>query len=265
MSEGRLQWCSTGFCSWAPAVKLIHKWAGKGAIQLEGNLVEALHIAGVRCLICVQSRPAFCWNVSICLHWSFTDLCERPGESQTGTTEGKRWEDQGQVVRNVCIRNQSGLWGMPLWGYLRGRWTCSVMSYWETWREKEMDRELLSPGSPPPGFLFLLLGMVGEVYQEIPWHTETSDGEGITKNKLMQISGGARRRPAAWHKLCAWSGSWLLPNGQSTLCITHTADLRSISWPTYLLEHHFLASIPAGLWDWLGVHSDSQRSFILLQ
>lgn len=245
MSEGRLQWCSTEFCSWAPAVKLIHKWAGKGAIKLEGNLVEALHIAGVRCLICVQSRPAFCWNVSICLHWSFTDLCERPGESQTGTTEGKRWEDQGQVVRNVCIRNQSGLWGMPLWGYLRGRWTCSVMSYWETWREKEMDRELLSPGSPPPGFLFLLLGMVGEVYQEIPWHTETSDGEGITKNKLMQISGGARRRPAAWHNCVHDQVPGCCPMVKAPyvsliqLIWEAFPDLHTcwsiISWPLYLL------------------------------
>lgn len=219
-----------------PAVKLIHKWAGKGGHAIGRQLGEGTTHSRRKCLTCVQSRPAFCWNVSICLHWSFTDLGERPGESQTGTAEGKRWEDQGQMVRSVCIENQSGMWGMPLWGYLRGQWTCSVISYWETWREKEMDIELLSPGSPPPGFLFLLLGMVGEVYQEISWHTETSDGEGITKNKLVQISGGTRKRPAVWHKLCTWSGAWLLPSGQSTLWFTHTPDLRRISWPTYLLD-----------------------------
>lgn len=49
--------------------------------------------------------------------------------------------------------------------------------------------------------------------------------------------------------------------------VVHSYPYSEKNFLTYIPAetHHFLTHIPAGLWDWLGVQSDSQTSFILLQ
>lgn len=109
------------------------------------------------------------------------------------TAKGRRKEDQCQEVRNVQIGNQRRMHPTlkasdVVLGDFRGKGNgCKHRGHQDS----------------SPGFLFLLLGMVGEVDQEIPWLSGTTDGEGTKKNQTRGLE-GARRGATAWHSWCVY-------------------------------------------------------------
>lgn len=179
---------------------------------------KLLHIVGTSCLNPFQAGRVFWWGVSACLHCSYA-LRKAWGKPNDHETQQRREERKISVKRlgMYRFRGTRGGWSPP-WRRLRSQWTVVTDAVLGDFRGKGNGYRRRRHQDSSPGFLFLLLGMVGEVDQEIPWLSGTTDGEGIKKTNKEEVwkapGEGPQLGTVGVH---TWLGPCVAHDGQGTL------------------------------------------------
>lgn len=174
-----------------------------------GEGTKLLHIVGASCLNLFQARWEFCSGVSPCLHSSHA-LQKAWRKSNDHERQQRREERQINIKRSGIYRQGTRAGCTPPWRHPGSQQTVVTDAVLADFRGKGNGYRHHGHQHSSWGFLFLLLGMVGEVDQEIPWLRGTTDGEGI-KNPPNKKSGRCQERGHSLAQLMCvdgWVPGW---------------------------------------------------------